>query len=148
MPPYVVLSEESMNHFDLFSVMSPGYLGVAHSAFTVMQDPYKPEFQLDRLKKATDSLELAIALARAGLGLTLAPRWAIIAMEKGLAALTVGDSGLWRTWVIAYPASMRLTSIHRAFLRICNEQLGAALSCTPAKDGLDTSASLERTGVA
>jgi hypothetical protein len=59
MPPYVVLSEESMNHFELFSVMSPGYLGVGHSAFTVMQDPYKPEFQVDRLKRSTDSLELA-----------------------------------------------------------------------------------------
>ena len=101
-----------------------------------------------RITLETDSLELAIALARAGLGLTLAPRWAIIAMEKGLAALTVGDSGLWRTWVIAYPASMRLTSIHRAFLRICSEQLGAALSGAPAKEGLESSASLEPTGAA
>jgi len=59
MPPYVVLSEESVNHFELFNVMSPGYLGVGHSAFTVLQDPYKPEFQHNRLKLATDSLELA-----------------------------------------------------------------------------------------
>src|SRR5215467_9544870 len=94
-----------------------------------------------RIRLETDSLELAIALARAGLGLTVAPRWAIASMEKGLAALNVGDSGLWRTWVVAYPASMRLTSIHRAFLRICSEQLGAALSGTLATD--ETSANLE-----
>jgi len=101
-----------------------------------------------RIRLETDSLELAIALARAGLGLTVAPRWAMISMEKGLAALKVGDSGLWRTWVVAYPASMRLTSIHRAFLRICSEQLGAALRGTPAKEGLEAAASLERTGAA
>jgi DNA-binding transcriptional LysR family regulator len=100
-----------------------------------------------RIRLETDSLELAIALARAGLGLTVAPRWAIISME-GLAALNVGDSGLWRTWVVAYSAAMRLTSIHRAFLRICSEQLGAALSGTPANEGLETSANLERSGAA
>jgi hypothetical protein len=43
---------------------------------------------------------------------------------------------------------MRLTSIHRAFLRICSEQLGAALSGTPANEGLETSANLERSGAA
>jgi DNA-binding transcriptional LysR family regulator len=101
-----------------------------------------------RITLETDSLELAIALARAGLGLTVAPRWAMISMGKGLAALKVGDSGLWRTWVVAYPASMRLTSIHRAFLRVCSEQLTAALSSAPAKEDLETPASLERTGAA
>jgi DNA-binding transcriptional LysR family regulator len=101
-----------------------------------------------RIRLETDSLELAIALARAGLGLTVAPRWAIISMEKGLAALNVGESGLWRTWVVAYSAAMRLTSIHRAFLRICSEQLGAALSCTAANEALETSANLERSGAA
>lgn len=59
MPPYALLSEESVNHFELFNVMSPGYLGPAHLPFTVMQDPYNDDFQHDRLKSATDSLELA-----------------------------------------------------------------------------------------
>jgi hypothetical protein len=72
----------------------------------------------------------------------------MISTEKGLTAINVGDSGLWRTWVVAYPASMRLTSIHRAFLCICREQLGAALSGAPAKEGLETSPSLEPTGAA
>ena len=101
-----------------------------------------------RIRLETDSLELAIALARAGLGLTVAPRWAMISTDKGLTALNIGDSGLWRTWVVAYPASMRLTSIHRAFLGICTEHLGAALSGVPGKEGLEISASLERTGAA
>jgi hypothetical protein len=69
-------------------------------------------------------------------------------MEKGLSALNVGDSGLWRTWVVAYSAAMRLTSIHRAFLRICSEQLGAALSGTSANEGHETSANLDRSGAA
>lgn len=59
MPPYVLLCEEPVNHFDLFHALGPGYLGVAHAPFTVMQDGYRPEFQNDRLRRATESLELA-----------------------------------------------------------------------------------------
>ncbi len=68
MPPYVMLSEEPVLHHHLFDAMGPGYLGVAHSPFTVMQDPYAPEFQHDRLKKATGSFELAndVTLDRIG----------------------------------------------------------------------------------
>jgi hypothetical protein len=59
MPPYVLLCEDPVNHFDLFQTNGPGYLGVGHAPFTVMQDPYQVEFQRDRLQKATDSLQLA-----------------------------------------------------------------------------------------
>jgi hypothetical protein len=59
MPPYVLLCEDPVNHFELFQTLGPGYLGVGHAPFTVMQDLYQVEFQLDRLRKATDSLELA-----------------------------------------------------------------------------------------
>lgn len=59
MPPYVLLCEDLANYFDLIQVMGPGYLGVGHAPFTVMQDPYRPEFQHDRLHSSTDSLELA-----------------------------------------------------------------------------------------
>ena len=59
MPPYVLLCEDPVNHFELFQTLGPGYLGVGHAPFTVMQDPYQVEFQFDRLRKATDSLELA-----------------------------------------------------------------------------------------
>jgi hypothetical protein len=59
MPPYVLLSEEPVMHFHLFDANGPGYLGVSHSPFTVMQDPYLTDFQVDRLRKAVTSLELA-----------------------------------------------------------------------------------------
>ena len=99
-----------------------------------------------RITLETDSLELAIALARAGLGITVAPRWAVAAAPQGLTMLSVGKTGLWRTWAVTYPAALRLTSIHRAFLRICGEQLGAALSGIPPKEA--DSAGWERTGTA
>ncbi len=59
MPPYVMLSEEPVMHHHLFDAMGPGYLGVSHSPFAVLQDPYPFEFQFDRLRGATSSLELA-----------------------------------------------------------------------------------------
>jgi hypothetical protein len=59
MPPYVMLSEEPVMHHHLFGAMGPGYLGVSHSPFAVLQDPYPFDFQFDRLRSATSSLELA-----------------------------------------------------------------------------------------
>ena len=59
MPPYVMLTEEPVMHHHLFDAMGPGYLGVSHSPFAVLQDPYPYEFQYDRLRSATSSLELA-----------------------------------------------------------------------------------------
>jgi len=91
----------------------------------------------------TDNLELALALAREGLGLTVAPRWAVAATPE-LAPLRVGAAGLWRTWTVAYPASLRLTSIHRTFLRICAERAGL-LSDTP-KEPAQPSVNFDKTG--
>ncbi len=59
MPAYVMLSEEPVMHHHLFDAMGPGYLGVAHSPFAVMQGPYQTEFQHDLLRNATGSFELA-----------------------------------------------------------------------------------------
>ncbi len=59
MPAYVMLAEEPVMHHHLFDAMGPGYLGVSHSPFAVLQDPYPSDFQFDRLKSATSSLELA-----------------------------------------------------------------------------------------
>lgn len=59
MPAYVLLSEEPVMHRHLFSANGPGYLGVSHSPFTVMQDPYPKDFQRDLLRDATSSLKLA-----------------------------------------------------------------------------------------
>jgi len=59
MPPYVMLTEEPVMHHHLFDVMGSGYLGVTHSPFAVLQDPYPFDFQHDRLRTATASFELA-----------------------------------------------------------------------------------------
>jgi hypothetical protein len=59
MPPYVLLSEEPVMHRHLFSANGPGYLGVSHSPFMIMQNPYPNDFQFDRLRDATSSLKLA-----------------------------------------------------------------------------------------
>lgn len=59
MPPYVMLSEEPVMHHHLFDAMGPGYLGVTHAPFAVLQDPYPGDFQIDRLKSAAGNLELA-----------------------------------------------------------------------------------------
>jgi DNA-binding transcriptional LysR family regulator len=99
-----------------------------------------------RITLETDNLDLAVALARAGLGITVAPRWAVTPAARGVSMLSIGKSGLWRTWAVTYPAALRLTSIHRAFLRICGEQLGAALSAEPAREA--ESGNWERTGTA
>lgn len=59
MPAYVMLAEEPVMHHHLFDAMGPGYLGVSHSPFAVLQDPYPFDFQFDRLRSATSSLEIA-----------------------------------------------------------------------------------------
>ncbi|MFN7805034.1 MAG: DUF1501 domain-containing protein [Planctomycetaceae bacterium] len=59
MPAYVLLSEDPVMHHHLFDSNLHGYLGVAHSPFTVMHDPYADEFQQERLRAATSSLILA-----------------------------------------------------------------------------------------
>lgn len=68
MPPYVLMCEDPVAHHHLFDTLGPGYLGVADSPFTVMQDGYNGEFQLDRMRKATANLELAndVTLDRIG----------------------------------------------------------------------------------
>ena len=57
MPSYVMLSEEPVMHHHLFDAMGPGYLGVAHSPFAVLQNPYPVEFQHERLQTATSSFK-------------------------------------------------------------------------------------------
>lgn len=59
MPPYVLLSEEQTRNPNIGEVMGAGHLGAGHGAFTVLQDPYRSQYQLDLLSKATSNLELA-----------------------------------------------------------------------------------------
>jgi hypothetical protein len=59
MPPYVLLSEEQTRNPNIGEVMGAGHLGAGHGAFTVLQDPYRSQYQVDLLSKATSNLELA-----------------------------------------------------------------------------------------
>lgn len=59
MPTYALLCDEPTRHHHMFKVLGPGYLGVGHSPFTVLQSVYEADFQTDRLRTATANLELA-----------------------------------------------------------------------------------------
>lgn len=68
MPAHVQLSHEQTRNPEIGSVMGPGHLGVGHSAFTVLQDPYRDEFHQQALTRATSNLTLAddVTLDRVG----------------------------------------------------------------------------------
>jgi DNA-binding transcriptional LysR family regulator len=78
-----------------------------------------------RIAVETDSLELAKQLVLDGLGVTIAPRWAVQAeVGRGeLNAVGFGRVGLWRNWYGAYPQANRLTAQGRTFLRVCGQRL-------------------------
>ncbi len=59
MPAYVMLSHEQTRNFNLGSVMGSGYLGVHHTPFTILQDPFRDEFDPTKLRLATGNLQLA-----------------------------------------------------------------------------------------
>ncbi len=59
LPAYVQLSHEQERNLSFADVMGSGYLGVAHSPFTVFQSPYENEFQAQKVVDATTNLELA-----------------------------------------------------------------------------------------
>ena len=59
MPPYVLLSEEQTRNLNIGRVMGAGHLGNSHEPFTILQDPFQDSFDLGRLQRATESLQLA-----------------------------------------------------------------------------------------
>lgn len=59
LPAYVMLSEDQTRNPEIGSVMGPAYLGAAHSAFSILQDPFRNEFQNQRVRDAVSSLRLA-----------------------------------------------------------------------------------------
>ena len=59
LPAYVLLSEEQTRNPEIATVMGPGYLGIAHAPFTVLQSSFVKEFQPMPLDAATSSLKLA-----------------------------------------------------------------------------------------
>jgi hypothetical protein len=67
LPGYVLISQEQTRNPEIGEVMGAGHLGVNHSPFTVLQDPFCDEFEPQKVRQATASLQLAddITLERA-----------------------------------------------------------------------------------
>lgn len=67
LPGYVLLSHEQTKNLNIGAVMGPGHLGVNHSPFTVVQDPFHDEFDPQKIQQATANLRLAgdVTLERA-----------------------------------------------------------------------------------
>ena len=59
LPPYVLLSHEQTRNPVIGAVMGTGYLGVQHAPFTVLQNPYRDQFQNEKVGEATSNLTLA-----------------------------------------------------------------------------------------
>ncbi|RLT01949.1 MAG: DUF1501 domain-containing protein [Planctomycetota bacterium] len=58
-PPYVLLSEEQTRNPEIATVMRSAYLGSQHAPFTILQDSFQPDFQQEKLIRATSNLTLA-----------------------------------------------------------------------------------------
>jgi len=59
LPAYVLISEEQERNQVIGAVTGAGHLGIAHSPFTMLQDPYRHGFDLNRMRLATANLKLA-----------------------------------------------------------------------------------------
>ncbi|MCH2211902.1 MAG: DUF1501 domain-containing protein [Fuerstiella sp.] len=59
LPGYVLLADEQTKNLQIGEVMGPGHLGGQYSPFTVLQDPFFDEFNPQKIRQATASLQLA-----------------------------------------------------------------------------------------
>jgi LysR family transcriptional regulator, transcriptional activator of the cysJI operon len=73
----------------------------------------------------TDDLDMAKQLAIDGHGITVAPRWSVLAEleRRELCAIQLGASGVFRQWCLAYHHGAELTGMRRNFLKICQEEM-------------------------
>jgi DNA-binding transcriptional LysR family regulator len=73
----------------------------------------------------TDDLDLAKHLAVRGYGASVAPRWSVkTEVDDGkLRAISLGPSGVWRQWFMAYHHGAELNGMRRNFLAICQQEL-------------------------
>lgn len=73
----------------------------------------------------TDDLDLAKHLVIRGYGASVAPRWSVEAEVDGgkLRAMSLGPSGVWRQWFMAYHHGAELSGMRRNFLAICQQEL-------------------------
>jgi DNA-binding transcriptional LysR family regulator len=77
------------------------------------------------IKIETDDLDLAKQLAIQGHGITVGPRWSVVAeVEQGrLRAMSLGRGGVFREWCLAYHHGVEITGTRRNFLRICSDEM-------------------------
>jgi DNA-binding transcriptional LysR family regulator len=77
-----------------------------------------------------DHLEAVVEMVGVGLGAAIVPRWAVGA-ENGhgaIAALSIGKSGIYRSWALAFVDRPQRPQMFRAFVRLCGERLPPMLS--------------------
>jgi DNA-binding transcriptional LysR family regulator len=78
----------------------------------------------------TDNLELAKALAIRGVGITIAPSWALsneLAYGQ-IRALHLGRPGLRRNWCVAYHQTAPFSAMQNNFLKMCSDLIPRLLS--------------------
>ena len=77
------------------------------------------------IKIETDDLDLAKQLAIHSHGITVGPRWSVVAeVEQGrLRAISLGRSGVFREWCLAYHHGIEITGARRNFLSICSDEM-------------------------
>jgi DNA-binding transcriptional LysR family regulator len=83
-----------------------------------------------RMVMEMDHLGAVAAMVRAGLGLAIVPRWAVLGdVNAGrLLALSIGRNGLHRAWALALRAEDHQPQTQRAFVRLCLERLPPVLT--------------------
>lgn len=83
----------------------------------------------------TDDLDLAKRLAITGHGVTVGPRWSVVAeIARGeLCAIRLGGAGVFRQWCLAYHHGSELTGMRRNFLKICHEEMPRLLGASEAR---------------
>lgn len=59
LPAYVLISHEQTRNLEIGRITGAGHLGINHSAFTVMQDPFVDEYEPGKISTATAGLKLA-----------------------------------------------------------------------------------------
>jgi DNA-binding transcriptional LysR family regulator len=83
-----------------------------------------------RIAMEIDHLGAAKEMVQAGLGISVLPEWAVreeVAAGR-LAALSLGKTGLWRTWGLACPEHPSSPLSLRALVRLCLDRLPRALA--------------------
>jgi DNA-binding transcriptional LysR family regulator len=83
-----------------------------------------------RVVMEMDHLGAVSSMVRAGLGLAVVPRWAVLddVNAERLVGLSIGKNGLYRAWGLGVRAEDHQPQTLRAFVRLCRERLPGLLA--------------------